>query len=98
MGIENLFKDATGCSSIFYFTDGVTRYGGSTLTLVKTMCTRDCPDACFLDVEVNDDVIVSVRASSENPVTAGITRPRALGDPQRVYLSLIHISEPTRPY
>jgi len=49
------------------------------------MCTRDCPDACFLDVEVKDDVIVSVRASSENPVTAGITCPRALGDPQRNY-------------
>jgi anaerobic selenocysteine-containing dehydrogenase len=49
------------------------------------MCSRDCPDACFLDVEVKDDVVVSVRASSGNPVTAGITCPRALGDPQRVY-------------
>ncbi len=55
------------------------------MTFIKTMCTRDCTDACFLDVEVNDDVIVSVRASSENPVTAGITCPRALGDPQRNY-------------
>jgi len=59
--------------------------GGNTLTLVKTMCARDCPDACFLDVEVKDGVVVSVRASGENPVTAGITCPRALGDPQRVY-------------
>lgn len=49
------------------------------------MCARDCPDACFLDVEVRDDVVVSVRASKENPVTAGITCPRALGDPQRLY-------------
>ncbi len=49
------------------------------------MCARDCPDACFLDVEVRDGVVVSVRASEENPVTAGITCPRALGDPQRLY-------------
>ena len=49
------------------------------------MCARDCPDACFLDVEVLDGTITRVRASKENPVTAGITCPRALGDPQRVY-------------
>jgi anaerobic selenocysteine-containing dehydrogenase len=49
------------------------------------MCARDCPDACFLDVEVRDGAITRVRASKENPVTAGITCPRALGDPQRVY-------------
>jgi len=55
------------------------------LPLVKTMCARDCPDACFLDVEVRDGVVVSVKASRENPVTAGITCPRALGDPRRLY-------------
>jgi anaerobic selenocysteine-containing dehydrogenase len=49
------------------------------------MCARDCPDACFLDVEVRDGVVVSVKASRENPVTAGITCPRALGDSQRLY-------------
>ncbi len=49
------------------------------------MCARDCPDACFLDVAVRDGIITRVRASKENPVTAGITCPRALGDPQRVY-------------
>jgi anaerobic selenocysteine-containing dehydrogenase len=55
------------------------------MRVVKTMCARDCPDACFLDVEVVDGTITRVRASKENPVTAGITCPRALGDPQRVY-------------
>jgi len=55
------------------------------MRVVKTMCARDCPDACFLDVEVRDGTITRVRASKENPVTAGITCPRALGDPQRVY-------------
>ncbi len=49
------------------------------------MCARDCPDACFLDVEVRDGVVVSVKASRENPVTTGITCPRALGDPRRLY-------------
>src|SRR4030042_4426869 len=49
------------------------------------MCARDCPDACFLDVEVQEGTITRVRASRENPVTAGITCPRAHGDPQRVY-------------
>jgi anaerobic selenocysteine-containing dehydrogenase len=65
-----------------------------TLPLVKTMCARDCPDSCFLDVEVRDGVVVSVRASTENPVTAGITCPRALGDPQRVY-SMDRVLNPT---
>jgi anaerobic selenocysteine-containing dehydrogenase len=55
------------------------------MRVIKTMCARDCPDACFLDVEVRDGTITRVRASRENPVTAGITCPRALGDPQRVY-------------
>ena len=55
------------------------------MVIVKTMCARDCPDACFLDVEVEEGVITSVKASTENPVTAGITCPRASGDPSRVY-------------
>jgi len=55
------------------------------MPLIKTMCARDCPDACFLDVEVTDGTITRVRASKDNPVTAGITCPRAMGDPQRVY-------------
>ena len=55
------------------------------MRIVKTMCARDCPDACFLDVEIQEDTITKVRASGENPVTAGITCPRAHGDHQRVY-------------
>ena len=55
------------------------------MRIIRTMCARDCPDACFLDVGVRDGTIARVRASKENPVTAGITCPRALGDPQRVY-------------
>ncbi|MBN2336020.1 molybdopterin-dependent oxidoreductase [Candidatus Bathyarchaeota archaeon] len=55
------------------------------MTTIKTTCARDCPDACFLDVEVKDGVVTSVRGGTDNPVTAGITCPRALGDPNRVY-------------
>lgn len=51
--------------------------------IVKTMCARDCPDACWLDVHVENNTIVEVKASTENPVTNGLTCPRARGDPER---------------
>ena len=53
--------------------------------IVKTVCARDCPDSCFLDVRTTEDRIIDVRASFENPVTNGLTCPRAAGDPRRVY-------------
>lgn len=58
-------------------------YSGEPLNIIKTMCARDCPDACWLDVYVEDDTIVKVEASKENPVTNGLTCPRAKGDPSR---------------
>ncbi|MCW4013158.1 MAG: molybdopterin-dependent oxidoreductase [Candidatus Bathyarchaeota archaeon] len=54
------------------------------MKIVKTMCTRDCPDACWLDVTVENDTIIKIEASTENPFTNGITCPRAAGDPLRV--------------
>ena len=54
------------------------------MKIIKTMCARDCPDACWLDVTVENDTIIKVEASTENPVTNGITCPRAAGDPARV--------------
>ena len=51
---------------------------------IKTMCARDCPDACWLDVTVDNDTILKIEASTENPFTNGITCPRASGDPLRV--------------
>jgi anaerobic selenocysteine-containing dehydrogenase len=56
---------------------------GETVTIVKTMCARDCPDACWLDVTVDNDSIIKVEASTDNPVTNGLTCPRALGDSER---------------
>jgi len=56
---------------------------GEAVKTVKTMCARDCPDACWLDVTVDNDTIIKVEASTENPVTNGLTCPRAIGDPDR---------------
>ena len=61
----------------------VSLYSGEAVKIVKTMCARDCPDACWLDVTVDNDTIIKVEASKENPVTNGITCPRAAGDPER---------------
>jgi hypothetical protein len=56
------------------------------MKLFKTMCARDCPDACWLDVTVENDTITQVIASTENPFTNGITCPRAAapGTPQKI--------------
>jgi len=39
---------------------------------ITTMCAQDCPDACFLDVLVQNGEILKVKASFENTVTSGI--------------------------
>lgn len=56
-----------------------------TTTVVKTVCHRDCPDTCFVDVIVEDGRIVSTRGSVESPITQGFLCPRGVGDPKRVY-------------
>jgi anaerobic selenocysteine-containing dehydrogenase len=56
-----------------------------TTTIVKTVCQRDCPDTCFVDVTVEDGKIISTRGSKENPITQGFLCPRGVGDPKRVY-------------
>jgi anaerobic selenocysteine-containing dehydrogenase len=53
--------------------------------IIKTVCARDCPDSCFLEVSIKDGKIGEVRASFDNPVTNGLTCPRAAGDAKRVY-------------
>lgn len=52
---------------------------------VKTVCHRDCPDSCFVDVIVEESRIISTRGSTENPVTQGFLCPRGMGDSKRVY-------------
>jgi anaerobic selenocysteine-containing dehydrogenase len=53
--------------------------------VVNTVCHRDCPDTCFVDVFVEDGRIVSTIGSNVNPVTQGFLCPRGTGDPERVY-------------
>lgn len=55
------------------------------MKIVKTVCHRDCPDTCFLDVAVKEGRMLSVRGSQENPITRGFVCPRGTGDPKRVY-------------
>jgi anaerobic selenocysteine-containing dehydrogenase len=57
------------------------------LKIITTVCHRDCPDTCFLDVAVEDGRILSVRGSRKNPITRGFVCPRGVGDPERVYSS-----------
>jgi anaerobic selenocysteine-containing dehydrogenase len=55
--------------------------------IIKTVCLRDCPDTCFIDVSVDRKRIVHTRGSTLNPVTRGFLCPRGNGDPQRVHSS-----------
>ena len=57
----------------------------ATLREIRTVCHRDCPDTCFIDVLVEGDKIVSTKGSTANPVTQGFTCPRGVGDAKRVY-------------
>lgn len=57
----------------------------SSMREVKAVCHRDCPDSCFIDVKVEDSKIMSMRGSTDNPVTRGFLCPRGVGDPKRVY-------------
>ena len=52
---------------------------------IKTVCHRDCPDTCFIDVRVDRGTLVNSRGSKENPVTRGYLCPRGTADTQRVY-------------
>jgi anaerobic selenocysteine-containing dehydrogenase len=53
--------------------------------VIKTVCARDCPDSCFIDVTVEDGKILKTRGCVDNPVTQGFICPRGNGDSKRVY-------------
>lgn len=68
--------------------DGISEQRNSSwgaLKEVKAVCHRDCPDSCFIDVNIEEDRIISTRGSTENPITQGFLCPRGIGDPKRVY-------------
>ena len=52
---------------------------------IKTVCSRDCPDTCFIDVTVDNGIILKTKGCADNPVTRGVICPRGHADPQRVY-------------
>lgn len=41
------------------------------MPIIKTTCTRDCPDACGLHVEVEDGRVTSIKGAPEHPITRG---------------------------
>ena len=63
------------------------------LKTIKTVCHRDCPDTCFMDVRVDRGAITATRGSSVNPVTRGFLCPRGAADPKRVY-SRLRVNRP----
>jgi anaerobic selenocysteine-containing dehydrogenase len=54
-------------------------------TTVTTACPLDCPDACSLDVQVEQGRIVSIDGSSRNPVTDGFICAKVRGFADHVY-------------
>ncbi len=55
------------------------------MPVFKTMCARDCPDSCFMNAEVENDKLISVKPGNENPYTGGFLCSRGNCDPARVY-------------
>ena len=52
---------------------------------VATVCPLDCPDACSLEVAVQDGRVTSIDGSSLNPVTDGYICAKVRRFPERVY-------------
>jgi len=53
--------------------------------VVETVCPLDCPDACSLDVTVQDGRITSIDGSSRNTVTGGYICAKVRRFTERVY-------------
>jgi anaerobic selenocysteine-containing dehydrogenase len=54
------------------------------MPLVPTVCARDCPDTCFLDVEIEDGRVLRVLGSRDLAYTAGFTCARGRSDPEHL--------------
>lgn len=52
---------------------------------VKVVCPRDCYDTCFLLALVEEERIISIKGSFDNPITQGFICPRGVKDYERVY-------------
>lgn len=58
------------------------RWGRST---VETGCPLDCPDACSLNVSVENGRVIAIDGSHRNPVTGGYICAKVRGFADRVY-------------
>lgn len=54
------------------------------MTTTITACTMDCPDACSLVVEQQDDGRISLRGNPDSPFTSGFTCPKIKGHIKRL--------------
>ena len=55
------------------------------MTLHASFCPLDCPDFCSLEVEVEDDRVVSVDGSRVNPLTSGYICAKVRRLPEHMY-------------
>ena len=53
---------------------------------IKTVCSRDCYDTCFMKVLIGGSHI-RIEGDKENPVTRGFLCPRGVADIKRLYSS-----------
>jgi anaerobic selenocysteine-containing dehydrogenase len=51
----------------------------------RSICPLDCPDACTLDVKVDDERVVAVEGSRANPLTAGFICAKVRRFPEHMY-------------
>lgn len=55
------------------------------MEIIKTVCARDCPDTCFIDVTVDQGRIIKSKGCPDHPVTRGFLCPRGNADLKRTY-------------
>ncbi len=55
------------------------------VTTVRSACPLDCPDACSLEVRVEDGRVVKLDGDHRNPVTAGFICTKVRNFPEHLY-------------
>jgi anaerobic selenocysteine-containing dehydrogenase len=53
------------------------------LTVLPTICALDCPDACALDITVEDGKVIHLAGNREHPITKGFACAKMAKYPQR---------------
>jgi len=55
------------------------------MSIVRTTCTRDCPDACAVIAHVENDRVVRLEGDAAHPLTRGFLCKKTYQYPSRVY-------------